>query len=229
MEKFNCPAYKIASPEITDVNLISKVAKTKKPIIVSNGLANQKDLELCVRTIKKTGNKNLVLLKCTSSYPAPINEINLATIHDLKKKYKCLVGYSDHTLGTNIPIHAASIGASVIEKHVKLSNKNKSVDDFFSITSNELAQMCKTIKLNETANGKINYQISKSSKKNLNGRRSLYVSKDIKIGERFSLENISSFRPTYGLHPKFLNNFLGKKSIINLNKGDRLSWKALKK
>ena len=228
LEKLNCPAYKIASPEITDVPLISAVAKTKKPIIISNGLANIKDLNLAVKTVKKEKNKNLILLQCTSSYPTPLNEVNLITMRALEKKYKCLTGFSDHTLGSSTSIHAASLGACMIEKHVGLK-ENDSVDSFFSINDEELKKMIKTIRKNEISSGQVKFGVSKSSKMNLNGRRSLYVVKNIKKGEKFTEENIRSIRPTYGLHPKFLKNFLNKNSNNELKKGTRLSWKFIKK
>lgn len=227
LEKINCPAYKIASPEITDIPLIKKVAKTKKPIIVSNGLANYDDLKLAVDTIKKV-NKKLILLKCTSSYPAKLNELNLKTMLDLKKKFKCLNGYSDHTLGINTAIHAASLGACMLEKHVK-PNGVRSVDSFFSITIKELKTMIKIIRENEKSNGNISYDIARSSLKNMNGRRSLYVIKNVKKGEKFTNNNIKSIRPCYGIHPKFLDLFLNKKSLKNIKQGSRLKWEYIKK
>ncbi len=227
LEKLNCPAYKIASPEITDIPLIKKIAKTKKPIIVSNGLANYKDLSLAIKTIKKI-NKKLIILKCTSSYPANIDELNLLTIKDIGNKFKCLAGFSDHTLGIQSSIHAASLGACVLEKHIKPKG-SKSVDSFFSINIEELKKMINIIRNNEISNGKIDYSISKNSKKNLNGRRSLYVIKNIKKGEKFSYQNIKSIRPTYGLHPKFLDKIINKKSISNLRVGSRLKWTHIKK
>ena len=185
LEKLNCPAYKIASPEITDIPLIEKVAKTKKPIIISNGLATFSDLNIAVKTVKKQKNKNLILLKCTSSYPTSANEVNLSTMNDISKKFTCLSGFSDHTEGFNLTVHAASMGACMIEKHVMLKNK-KSVDSFFSLGVSDFKKMISIIRNNEVATGKIDYEISKSSKINLNGRRSIYVIKDVKKGEKFS-------------------------------------------
>ena len=184
LEKLNCPAYKIASPEITDIPLIEKISKTKKPIIISTGLSDFKDLKLAISTIKKQKNKKIIVIKCTSSYPAPINEINLKTMQDIKKKFNVLTGYSDHTEENYTAIHAASIGAYMIERHVKLENF-KSVDSFFSSTINNFAKMIKIIRINERSNGIISYKISKSSKPNLNGRKSLYIVKNIKKGEIF--------------------------------------------
>lgn len=227
LEKLNCPAYKIASPEITDIPLIKKVSKTKKPIILSNGLSKLKDLKLAVNTIKQKNNK-LIILKCTSSYPANLNELNLNTMIDIKKTFKCLSGYSDHTLGIHAGIHAASLGASMLEKHVKPSGV-KSVDSFFSITINQLKIMINTIRQNEKSNGIVSYEIAKSSKKNMNGRRSLYVVKDIEKGEKFTKNNVKSIRPCYGIHPKFLDFFLNKKSLKDIKYGSRLKWEYIKK
>tara|TARA_B100000963_G_scaffold360310_1_gene390686 strand:+ start:364 stop:1431 length:1068 start_codon:yes stop_codon:yes gene_type:complete len=226
LEKLNCPAYKIASPEITDIPLIESVAKTKKPIIISNGLSNYEDLKLACYAVKKSQNKNLIILKCTSSYPTQTKELNLRTMIDINKKFKCLVGFSDHTMGIDKSIHAASLGANMLEKHVTLNKKT--IDGFFSINIKEFKKMIIQIRENEIASGKISYQITKSSKKNLNGRRSLYVVSSIKKNEKFTNKNIKSIRPSYGLHPKYLKYFLNKESKVNIKHGSRLSWKHLK-
>lgn len=227
LEKCNCPAYKVASPEITDIPLIKQIAKTKKPIIISNGLANYHDLNLAINSIKKI-NKNLILLKCTSDYPSDIKDLNLSTINYMKKKYKCLVGFSDHTLGIETSVHAASIGANMLEKHVKPKN-SKSVDSFFSINIAQFKKMIERIRFNEISNGKISFEISKSSKKNLNGRRSLYVIKNIKKNQTFSKNNVKSIRPCYGLHPKYLEKIINKKSTQDISAGTRLKWSHIKK
>ena len=228
LEKLNCPAYKIASPEITDIPLIEEVAKTGKPLILSNGLSTLEDLNLAVRTIKKTNNQKLIILKCTSTYPAKPFELNLQTINDIKKKFKCLSGFSDHTLGYNISVHSASLGADMLEKHVKIKN-TKSIDDFFSIDVDQFKKMIDIIRKNELSNGKINYNITRSSRKNLNGRRSLYVKQNIKKNQKFTLKNIGSIRPSFGLHPKYLPFFLNKYASRNIDFGTRLSWKHIKK
>ncbi len=228
LENLKCPAYKIASPEITDIHLIEEVAKTKKPIILSNGLASLKDLKLAVSSIRKKGNDKLIILKCTSSYPAETAKLNLNTMSDISKKFNCLSGFSDHTTNINIPIHAASIGASMIEKHVCLKNK-KTVDSFFSIDTQEFNKMAKIIKNNKKSEGKISYELPSSSKKNLAGRKSIYVIEDIKKGEKFTLKNIKPIRPSYGLHPKFFNKILNKISKVNLSKGQRMKWNYVKK
>ena len=165
LEQLNCPAYKIASPEIIDIPLIKKVAKTKKPIIISNGLGNFKDLNLAVSTIKKY-NKNLIVLKCTSSYPAPAESLNLKTMKDISKKFKCHTGFSDHTQGIDLSIYSAALGACMLEKHVVMKKNSKTVDSFFSIDFKEFKKMVDKIRLNEKANGLISYDVPKSSKIN---------------------------------------------------------------
>ena len=227
LEKLKCPAYKIASPEITDIPLIKAAAKTKKILIISNGLSNIHDLNLAIKTIKKEKNRKLVLLKCTSAYPTPLDEVNLNTMEDMKERFNCLTGFSDHTAGYNVSIHAASMGATILEKHVCLDNK-KSVDSFFSIKINEFKKMVKIIKNNEISSGKIDYEISNSSRKNLNGRRSIYVVKEIKKGELFTENNIRSIRPSFGMHPKNFEKILNKKSRQNIKAGSRLLWKHIK-
>ena len=226
LKKLNCPAYKIASPEITDIPLIEEVAKTKKPIIISTGLANLKDIILAYKTIIKF-NDNLVILKCTSSYPTKESEVNLKTILDMKNRFKCPIGFSDHTIGNNIPILASAIGANMIEKHL-IDNNKKTVDSFFSLNHKDFKKLVNQIRQNEIAFGKITYKISESSTKNLNGRRSLYVVKKIKKDERITYTNIKSIRPSFGLHPKYLKKVLGKKARKDLNFGDRLKLNDVK-
>ena len=221
LEKLKAPAYKIASPEICHIPLIEKVAKTGKPIILSLGLASVKDIELALHTIKKNRNKNVVLLQCVSSYPAPIEEQNIKVIKTLQKKYGTLAGLSDHTQGFIAPLSAVVIGANVIEKHFNLS-KNKSVDSFFSTNEKDFKGMIQYIRLAEKTLGNGKLKISKSSMKNINSRRSIYISNDIKRGQKFNENNIKIVRPGFGLHPKFLKKVLGKKSKKNLKKGERL-------
>ena len=222
LEELNCPAYKIASAEINHIPLIKKVAKTKKPIILSTGLANKNDLEIAIKTIKKCNNEKIIVLKCVSSYPAPLEESNLKTILDIEKKYGVLAGVSDHTEGSIVPITSCSIGAKVIEKHLDIENNKKSIDSFFSMKSDSFKEMIKSVRMTEKALGKIDYSISKSSKASQNNKNSIYVCKNIKKGEYFSKENIKIIRPGYGLHPIYWESVLGKKSRKNLSYGDPL-------
>lgn len=228
LEKHNCPAYKIASPEIIDIPLIEKVAKTKKPIIISNGLGNFNDLSLAVKTIKKY-NKKLIVLKCTSSYPATAESLNLKTIKDISKKFKCLSGFSDHTKGIDLSVFSAALGSSMLEKHVVLKKNLKTVDSFFSIDFKEFKNMVDKIRLNEKAYGKISYNIPNSSKINLHGRKSLFAVEKIQKGEKFTNKNIRSIRPYHGLHPKHYKFLLTKKSNAILNPGDPIKMKYVKK
>jgi pseudaminic acid synthase len=226
LEKLNCPAYKIASAEITDIPLLKKVAKTRKPIIISTGLSNYKDLKLAYKTISRI-TKKIIILKCSSSYPSDLSELNLNTISHMKKKFKCAVGFSDHSLGINASILAAAIGADLVEKHFTLKKNGKGLDDFFSINPIELKDMVRIIKENEIAKGKVSYSISKNSKKNLSGRRSLYIASNIKKGNKFDSNNVKSIRPSYGLHPKYLDKILGKKAKYNLVAGQRMKLKYI--
>jgi pseudaminic acid synthase len=228
LEKIKCPAYKIASPEICHIPLIERVAKTKKPIIISLGLANLKDIHLALKTIKKIGNNKVILLQCVSSYPAPIHEQNIKSINQIKKKYKTLIGLSDHTKGFIAALSAVAVGGNVIEKHFNLS-KNKSVDSFFSSTEKEFKIMVDNIRLIEATLGNGEIKISKSSKENFNSRRSIYVSKEIKKNELITEQNIKIVRPNYGLHPKFYQFVLNKRSNVNLKVGDRFKLKYVKK
>ena len=219
--EINCPIYKIASPEIVDIPLLKSIAKTKKPIILSNGLSNFNDLSLAIKTIRKF-NKNIVVLKCTSTYPASNHALNLSTMMDIKKKFSCNVGFSDHTTGIDSAIYSAALGANVLEKHVVLKKNSKTVDSFFSIDFKEFKRMVDIIRSNEKSLGKISYKIHKSSKVNLHGRKSIFVCKDIKKGEKFTLENIRVIRPYHGLHPKYFEFVLNKKCKTNLFSGDPL-------
>lgn len=229
LESFNCPAYKIASAEINHVPLLEKVAKTKKPVILSIGLASLSELKFALKVLKKNGCKKIIILHCVSSYPSPLIEQNLKTIPALKKKFKTLVGLSDHTIGTSAPIAAVTLGASLIEKHFNLDDQEKTVDSFFSLKTENFKYMIEKIREVELSLGTIDYGISKSSKKNLNSKRSIYVSKKIKKGEKITSKNIKVIRPAFGLHPKYYKKVLGKKVKRNLNFGERLKLKYISK
>jgi N-acetylneuraminate synthase/pseudaminic acid synthase len=227
LEKLNCPLYKLASPEITHIPLIKRIAKTKKPIFISTGLARVEDLNLAIRTIEKTSNSQIILMKCNSTYPAPEEESNLLNLLYFKKKYKFLFGLSDHTISDLSAIIATSLGAVVIEKHLKLSGSIVTLDSFFSLDTNKFYDFIKNIKRTGKILGNENYSISKSSIKNLKSRRSIYFSENIKIGEKISKNNIKVVRPGFGLHPKFYNFLIGKKAKRNAAKHTPLSIKYL--
>ncbi len=227
LESLNCPAYKIASPEINHIPLITKIAKTKKPIILSTGLSYKKDISLALKTIKKFNNK-VIILKCTSSYPATPDELNLSTIPNIKKKFKVLSGFSDHTKDDIAALTSVALGANLIEKHFKIKN-SKSVDDFFSMDQNEFKLMIKKIRILERSLGKISYNPSKIAKvKHFSGRRSIYVSNYIKKNEKITKKNIKVIRPNFGLHPKYYYDMIGKKAKKNLSVGTRFKLNYVK-
>ena len=227
LEKINVPAYKIASFEITDIPLIEYVASNGKPVIISTGIAELKDIKEAVNACRRMKNKQIALLKCTSAYPAPVEEINLKTIPDMKKRFDVVAGLSDHTLGTSVPLAAVTLGAKIIEKHIILDRKLGGPDAAFSLEPAELKKMVDSIREVEKALGKINYELTESTKRNREFSRSLFVVKDIKAGEIFTEDNIKSIRPGFGLHPKYFKNVLGKKSKIDIKKGTPLSLKVL--
>lgn len=228
LESLNCPAYKIASPEINHIPLIEKVAKTKKPVIISTGLANLEDIKLALKALKKNGSNKIAILQCVSSYPAPLAEQNLKVISDIKKRFKVLSGLSDHTIGNTSALTSVAMGGSIVEKHFTIGEKIKTVDSFFSSDVEAFKDMVKKIREVEISIGKIQYNISKASKKHLKGRRSIYVSKLINRGEKLSKKNIKIVRPNLGLHPKFFNKILGKISKQRLKQGAPLKIKYLK-
>ena len=228
LEDLNCPAYKIASPEINHVPLLEKVAKTKKPVILSKGLAKLADIILAVKVLRNNGCKKIAILQCVSSYPAPLEDQNLKTIIDLKKKFKVMSGLSDHTENNISAITSVALGGSIVEKHFNISDNTNTVDSFFSADYGKFKNLVRNIRQTEKTIGKISYQISKSSKKHLVGRRSIYVSKNIKKGEKISLKNIKVVRPAFGLHPKYKKKILGKVLKRSLEAGSRLKLNYLK-
>lgn len=226
LEKLKCNMYKIASPEITDINLIEYIAKRKKPIIISTGMADLKDLDLAVKVIKRFHN-SYAILKCTSDYPANYNDLNLSSIPKLKKIYKCPVGFSDHTLDGVASIVAVSLGATIIEKHFKMDNDKKSVDNHFSTKISDYKNFKNNLENSRKSLGNIK-NILKVSNEKKNQRRSIYVSKLIKKNETLSISNIKSVRPGFSLHPKYYKKILGKKSKKNLEIGSRIKLEYLK-
>ena len=222
LEKFNPPAYKIASFEITDYELIDYTASKGKPIIVSTGIAEFEDIQNAVDTAKKY-NIDIALLKCTSAYPTPRSEVNLKTIPALKDIFNVTVGFSDHTLGISAPVAAVTMGARIVEKHFILNKNINSPDKDFSLTPKEFQEMVKAIREVEEMIGEVNFK----PKKGKNFARSLYIVKDIKKGEKFTRENIRAIRPGYGLHPKYLSKILGKIACKDLKKGEAMKWEYI--
>ena len=228
LEKLNCPAYKIASPEINHIPLLEKVAKTKKPVILSTGLSTYKDIKLAIKTIRSFGNNKIIVLKCTTAYPSELKEQNLLTIPDMKKKFKVLVGFSDHTKGKIASISTVALGANIIEKHFNLDDKTKTVDSFFSVGEKFFGDMVQDIRDIEKSLGKVSYEISKKSKKSLKAKRSIYVTKDILKGNKIDKKNIKIIRPGYGLPPIYFKKILGRRVNNNLKRGDRMLLKNIK-
>lgn len=224
LEQLEAPVYKIASPEITHIPLLERVARTEKPVIISTGIADLADIELALTTLRDAGAHEIIVLKCTTAYPAPPEESNLRTIPDMMTRFNVLSGLSDHTMGTAVAVASVALGASLIEKHFTLDDGNETVDSFFSSGEKEFARMVQDIRLIEKALGQQNYEIAPSARSNILGRRSLYVSAVVKAGEVFTNSNIRSVRPSFGLHPKHYNEVIGRHAKCDLQSGDRLSW-----
>lgn len=222
LEGFDVPAYKIASFEIQDIPLISYAASKGKPMIMSTGIATMEDIELAVQACRDQGNENIMLLKCTSSYPAPLELANLRTGVDFKERFKVDMGLSDHTLGNTAPVVAVSLGARLVEKHFILDKSLGGPDVGFSLDPEEFKSMVNAIRDTEKALGAVTYQLSEKVEKNRKFARSLFIAENIKAGEVFTEENIRSVRPGYGLHPKYLTQVLGQKATKDLEMGEPL-------
>ncbi len=227
LEELNVPAYKIASFEITDIPLIEYVAKQGKPIILSTGIAKLEDIELAINTCITAGNNQLILLKCTSSYPAPIEEANLCMIKDFQSRFNIFSGLSDHTMGFLAPIVAVANGAKVIEKHFILDRAIGGPDASFSMNEQEFKEMVDMIRITEKSIGKVTYTLSDKQLESRAHSRSLYVVENIEEGEVITEKNVRSIRPGFGLHPKYLSQIIGMKANRNLEKGDRMSLDAV--
>lgn len=228
LEKLNAPAYKIASFEITDIPLIELVASKGKPVIISTGIAGQEDIELALDACKRVGNNDIALLKCTSSYPAPINEANMVMVKDLAERYGVISGLSDHTMGNTVPVVAACFGAKIIEKHFILNKSIGGADASFSMDEQEFTEMVKAVREAEKAVGKIDYTLTEKQKQSRVYSRSLYVVEDIKAGEIITEQNVRSIRPGFGMHPKHYKEILGEKVKNDVSKGERFTLSQIK-
>jgi N-acetylneuraminate synthase len=229
LKKLKVPCYKISSFEITYLDLIKECAKTKKPIIISTGLAKFSEIKKAISEIKKMGNNKIILLKCSSSYPANPEDINLKTLLDLKKRFKLDVGLSDHTIGSEVAIASIPYGVKVIEKHVTINNNDGALDSKFALPIKEFSNFVNSIKNTHKALGKIKYGPTKNEKNSLSYRRSIYVSKNIKKGERISEENIKIVRPSLGMPIRYYKKILGKRTNKSFNPGDVIKLKNLKR
>jgi len=228
LEKMNVPAYKIASFEIIDLPMIKLVAQTGKPIIMSTGMATLAEIDEAVTIIRQTGNNQIALLKCTSAYPAQAKDMNLRTIPHLSETFNVPVGVSDHTIGITVPVTAAALGASIVEKHLTLSRQAPGPDTTFSLEPYEFGEMVAAIRTTQKAIGSIDYTVGKEETKSLIFRRSLFAVEAIKSGDEFTNLNVRSIRPGHGLSPKYYEEILGKKTSRNIERGTPLSWNLIK-
>lgn len=228
LEDLNVPAYKIASFEITDIPLIEYVASKGKPVIISTGIATEEDIQLALDACYRMGNRDVALLKCTSSYPAPIEEANMKMIQDFSERFGVVSGLSDHTMGSIVPVVATCFGGKIIEKHFILDRSIGGPDASFSMNEQEFAEMVKSVRDAEKAIGVVDYQLTEKQQKGKDFSRSLYVVKDVKAGDVITAENVKSIRPGYGLHPKHLKDILGKTFSQYVEKGERMTFDFVK-
>lgn len=227
LEDIGIPAYKVASFEVNDIPLIRKIARTGKPIIMATGVAELEDIELAINTCLKEHNDQIILLKCTSAYPTPYEEVNLKMLTTLQKKFECLVGVSDHTFGAVVPVLSVAMGGKMIEKHVTINRSDGGPDSKFSMEMNEFEEMCKQVRCAEKAMGTSNYFLTNSQKVERHFSRSLFVVDDIKEGELITENNVKSIRPSDGLHTKYYEEILGKRVNRSLKKGIPMKWEYI--
>lgn len=228
LEELNCVAYKIASPEINHIPLLEKVASTKKPVIISTGLASETDISNALKIFKKKKNNKIILLKCNSSYPAKLEECDLRNITYMKRKFGLPIGLSDHSIGSTAAVAATALNACMIEKHINLSDNVKTLDSFFSSNYQNFKNMVVKIRNTEKALGRYKYRISKSSLRNFRSRRSIYVSKNINKGDKFDATNIKVVRPGFSLSPKYYKKIIGKITKKKLTVGERIKIKDIR-
>lgn len=224
LESLDVPCYKIASFENTDLPLIRRVASTGKPLIISTGMASIAELDDTVKAARAAGCKNLILLKCTSTYPATASNTNILTIPHMRELFNCEVGLSDHTMGVGVSVASVALGATIIEKHFTLNRADGGVDSSFSMEPAEMAQLLQETERAWKAIGRISYGATEAEKKSLIFRRSLYIVEDVKAGDKLTTVNMRAIRPGLGLSPKYYDFFIGKTVKIDVKKGTALSW-----
>ena len=229
LELLDAPAYKVASFEITDIPLIEYIASKKKPVILSTGIADDNDMELALDACKRMGNFNIALLKCTSSYPAPINEANLIMIKDFKDRFNIITGLSDHTIGSIAPIVATVLGAKIIEKHFIIDRSIGGPDASFSMNEREFTRMVSDVRIAEKSIGRVDYNLTNKQLKGRDFSRSLYIVSDLNKGDILTEDNVKSIRPGFGLHPKFQKSLLGKRVNRDIEKGTRMDFSLIEK
>jgi pseudaminic acid synthase len=228
LEELNTPAYKIASAEITDIPLIELVASKGKPVIMSTGMATDEDIQLALEACYRQNNRQVALLKCTSSYPAPLNEANLIMIKDLANKFGVVTGLSDHTMGHIAPVVATCFGARIIEKHFILDKSIGGPDSSFSLDEKEFTNLVNAVRDAEKSIGVVDYSLTEKMRKSRDFSRSLYIVKNVTKGEKITRENVRSIRPGFGLHPKHLSELLEKEFNQDLEKGTPMSFEIIK-
>lgn len=224
LESLGIPAYKIASPELVDLGLIKRAARTGKPLIISTGMASEEEITEALETARKCGAREVALLKCTSAYPSPASEMNLRMIPELARRFEVAVGLSDHTMGIEIPMAAVALGACIIEKHLTLSRAAKGPDSDFSLEPDEFKAMVDGVRTVEAALGLAEFTLGEKERASRAFRRSLFVVKDVKRGETFTEVNVRSIRPANGLHTRHLPEVLGKSCARDVQRGTPLSW-----
>ncbi len=227
MREMDMPAYKVASFEINDIPLIRRIARVGKPVIFATGIAYLEDIERALAVCKEEGNEQAILLKCTSTYPSPYEDMNLKVIPHMAETFDCLAGLSDHSMGTAVAVASVALGAKMVEKHLTLSRSDGGPDAAFSMEPEEFRKMAEEIRIVEKALGRVTYELTEKQKKSREDGRSLFVVKDIRAGEAFTEENIRSIRPAFGLHTMYYDEVIGKKARADIAKGTPLDWKYI--
>lgn len=228
MQEMDMPAYKVASFEINDIPLIRKIARVGKPVIIATGVAYLADIERAVTACKEEGNEQVILLKCTSAYPTPYEDMNIRVISHMAETFDCLTGLSDHSMGNAVAVAAVALGAKMVEKHLTLSRADGGPDAAFSMEPAEFARMVEEIRIVEKAVGKVTYELTDGQKHSREDMRSLFAVQDIRAGETFTAENVRSIRPAYGLAPVHSEEVLGQLAKTDIARGTPLAWKHIK-
>lgn len=227
MREMDMPAYKVASFEINDIPLIRRIARIGKPVIFATGIAYLEDIERALAVCKEEGNEQAILLKCTSTYPSPYEDMNLKVIPHMAETFDCLAGLSDHSMGTAVAVASVALGAKMVEKHLTLSRSDGGPDAAFSMEPEEFGKMAEEIRIVEKALGRVTYDLTEKQKKSREDGRSLFVVKDIKAGEALTEENVRSIRPAFGMHTMYYDEIIGKKARTDIAKGTPLDWKYI--
>lgn len=227
MQEMNMPAYKVASFEINDIPLIRKIAKLGKPVILATGIAYLEDIERAVSVCREEGNEQVILLKCTSTYPSPYEDMNLKVIPNMAQVFNCITGLSDHSMGSVAAVASVALGAKMVEKHFTLSRADGGPDAAFSMEPAEFKRMVDEIRIVEKALGSVTYELTEKQKKSREDGRSLFVVKDMKAGEEFTKENVHSIRPAFGMHTMYYDKILGQRARTDIPKGTPLDWKYI--